>query len=378
MKIAFTGTRGIPNRYGGFEEFAEQLSIRLAERGHDVLVYNPLSHPNKETIFNGVRIIWMPAPLHYWPHVSGLIYDYRCLKDALRQKADIILNCGYGSAIFYPFFGNQPGIAILTHMDGMEWQRGKWGCLARSYLKLAERMAVKRSDYMVTDHRKIQDYYITRFGKHPLYIPYGSKHTEVFKLARFRDVDLFKEIGIHENAYVLIISRLEPENNLDRILKGYLISGLKIPIVIVGHTQTKYSTYLSKKYASQENIKFIGPVYNEELLTLLRYHCLAYMHGHSVGGTNPSLLDAMRSGCLIISHDNDYNRDVLGDNGLYFRTCEDVGRALAHLNNYSAERKKFAEKNIEHINRFYNWQHITNQYIDLFKKITSAENPDPD
>jgi glycosyltransferase involved in cell wall biosynthesis len=253
-------------------------------------------------------------------------------------------------------------------MDGMEWKRRKWGWLARRYLKMAERLAVKWSDHLVTDHPVIQAYYARTYGIEPYCIPYGTKHHEEFKLAGFRDVPLFRKLGIRGNDYLLMIARLEPENNHDMIFEGYLNAGMAEPLLVVGDTGTKFGRRMYREFRSHKGIRFMGPVFDDGMLARLRHYCRAYIHGHSVGGTNPSLLDAMRAGCLILSHGNEYNRAVLGENGMYFSNSEQLAELLGDLNGHMERKKKWASANIRQTDRLYHWNEITRHYSRLFIK----------
>ena len=174
MKIAITGTRGIPNHYGGFEQFAEELSVRLVKKGHEVLVYNPEENPYKKKTFEKVNIVVKKALFKSIPQLSTLLYDYVCLRDAIKNKPDAILNCGYSSSLFYRILRNPQKIPIITHMDGMEWQRQKWGRLAKAFLKWTEKLAMKWSTAQVVDHFEVQKYFENKYGITPVCIPYGA------------------------------------------------------------------------------------------------------------------------------------------------------------------------------------------------------------
>ena len=372
MKIAITGTRGIPNHYGGFEQFAEELSVRLVKKGHEVLVYNPEEHPYKDDLFHKVQIVGKKAPLKSIPQLSTLLYDYVCLRDALRKKPDVILNCGYSSSLFYRILRNSKHIPIITHMDGMEWQRQKWGRIAKAFLKWTEKLAVKWSAMQVVDHFEVQKYFEKKYGIIPVCIPYGAD----LPLEINPGLKLFPENlknQISENEYFLVISRLEPENNIDLIFKAYIKSGSNFPLIVVGNTATKYGKYLIEKYKNFHPIKFLGPVFDKQVLDKLRTNCRAYIHGHSVGGTNPSLSEAMAAFCPIFAHDNIFNRGVLEDNAFYFSTSSLLAEYFWDLGLLKREVKEKSERNLEKVRTVYNWNIIVDEYLSLFEFVQKAK-----
>ena len=368
MKIAITGTRGIPNHYGGFEQFAEELSIRLVRKGHEVLVYNPEDNPYKKKTFEKVNIVVKKALFNSIPQLSTLLYDYVCLRDAIKNKPNAILNCGYSSSLFYRILRNPQKIPIITHMDGMEWQRQKWGRLAKAFLKWTEKLAMKWSTAQVVDHFEVQKYFENKYGITPFCIPYGADIPNEGKpgLKLFPE-DLKYQISPGE--YFLVISRLEPENNLDLIFKAYIKSGSNHPLILVGNTNTKYGQTLVKKFEQLDNIKFLGPIFNKKVLDKLRVNCRAYIHGHSVGGTNPSLSEAMAASCPIFAHDNIFNRGVLEDSAFYFSTASLLSEYLWDLRTLKSNVQERAEKNLQKVRTTYNWNIVVDEYIALFEQV---------
>lgn len=368
MKIAITGTRGIPNHYGGFEQFAEELSVRLVRKGHEVLVYNPEDNPYKKKTFEKVNIVVKKALFKSIPQLSTLLYDYVCLRDAVKNKPDAILNCGYSSSLFYRILRNPQKIPIITHMDGMEWQRQKWGRLAKAFLKWTEKLAMKWSAAQVVDHFEVQKYFENKYGITPVCIPYGADIANEGK----PDLKLFPEdlkYQISTGEYYLVISRLEPENNLDLIFQAYIKSGSNHPLIIVGNTNTKYGKTLVKEYEHLDNIKFLGPIFNKQVLDKLRVNCKAYIHGHSVGGTNPSLSEAMAASCPIFAHDNIFNRGVLEDSAFYFSTASLLSEYLWDLRALKSKVQEKAEKNLQKVRTTYNWNIVVDEYIALFEQV---------
>ncbi len=362
MKIAILGTRGIPNNYGGFEQNAENFSKWWVKLGHEVTVYNPDYHPYKKKEWNGIKIKHIFSredKLGMW---GNFIYDYLCLKDVVKQNYDIILNLGYvPSALFFKL-KNKTKAKFITNMDGLEWKRSKWNSILKKFIKYCERRAVSLSDFLIADNPAIEDYYRKTYGvSYIRYIPYGA---ELFSNP---DVNYLEEYNLEPLKYYMLVARLEPENNIELILDGYLMADVKEPFLVVGGLKNKYAKYLLKKYKGVNKIKFLGGIYDYKKLSSLRWFSKLYFHGHSVGGTNPSLLEAMASNAYIAAHDNPFNRNVLGKEGFYFKTREDVKRLIK---NYTDEyREEFIEKNRQKIKEIYNWEKVSKAYLDVFEEV---------
>ena len=203
-------------------------------------------------------------------------------------------------------------------MDGLEYKRTKFNRWVQKFVFWEERMAVKHSHFLIADNMGIHDYYKEKYGKESKFLAYGADIHEDY------DEDILKEFGLEADGYFIVVARLEPENNLFMAIEGYLASGQygKRPLVIVGKTNTPYGKHLVERYGDDRNIRFVGGIYDFRKLNSIRHYSYAYFHGHSVGGTNPSLLEAMASGCFILAHDNIFNRAVLGENALYYGSTD--------------------------------------------------------
>lgn len=363
MKIAILGTRGIPNNYGGFEQFAEIISVELVKRGHKVVVYNPHFHPYKENEFKGVQIKRAYSPENIIGAAANFIYDFICFKDALKQDFDIILECGYHSnAPSYYLKRKKHKAVLITNMDGIEWKRSKWGGFTKWLIRKLEKIAVDKSDVLVSDNIGIQEYYRKEFNKESVFIAYGANPIYEY------DKTKIGQYSLKENEYFLLIARLEPENNIETILDGYVLSKSEYPFIVIGNHNTKYGNFLKNKYQGK-NIRFIGGVYDKNMLDNLRCYSRVYFHGHSVGGTNPSLLEAMASNAFIAAHNNPFNKYVLENNALYFNNPEDVKNIINNYNTETESQKQiFKENNIKTIATKYSWNNITDMYENLLLK----------
>ena len=369
MKIAFISTRGIPNNYGGFEQFAEYISVGLVRRGHEVVVYSPHFHPYREPDYKGVRIKHIYSP-EKWigSSVGSFFYDFLSLRDALKkEKFDIIYEAGYTSIVPAYIWFNVKRIKyplFTTNMDGLEYKRTKFNRWVQKFVFWEERMAVKHSHFLIVDNMGIHDYYKEKYGKESKFLAYGADIHEDY------DEDILKEFGLEADGYFIVVARLEPENNLFMAIEGYLASGQygKRPLVIVGKTNTPYGKHLVERYGDDRNIRFVGGIYDFRKLNSIRHYSYAYFHGHSVGGTNPSLLEAMASGCFILAHDNIFNRAVLGENALYYGSTDAAMEMLDGIDQeVSAYKKEYTGRNLEVIRRDYSWEKLVDEHEEYFK-----------
>jgi glycosyltransferase involved in cell wall biosynthesis len=360
MKIAILGTRGIPNNYGGFEQFAEFFSVYLAEKGHEVYCYNSHNHKYQEKTFKGVQLIHQNDPEYKYGTFGQFIYDYNCIIDSRKRDFDIILQLGYTSNSIWFFLMPKKAINIIN-MDGLEWKRSKYSKPVQQFLKFAEWLAAKSGDYLISDSLGIKKYLEEKHKKESTYIAYGAYPFNT------PSEEILKEYQVEKENFNMIMARFEPENNLDMVLEGVALNFEdKTPILVIGNHKTKYGEYLKNKFKSHENIRFMGGIYNLEHLNNLRYYSKLYFHGHSVGGTNPSLLEAMASQALIVAHNNDFNKGILKENALYFRNSIEVKNILN--NSKKSNNLPFIKNNYEAIVNEFNWTKINDDYLQLFEQ----------
>lgn len=365
LKIAIIGTRGIPNHYGGFEQFAEYLAVGLVSKGFQVSVYNSHNHPYSDPVYKGVRIIHQFDPEYKYGTFGQFIYDRSCIKDCRKRDFDIVLQLGYtSSSIWHRKFPKQS--FIMTNMDGLEWKRSKYSKPVQIFLKLAEKWAVKYSDLLIADSVGIQSYLKEKYNNESVYIPYGAD------LPGSYDESTVKEFSVEQKKYFLLIARMEPENNIEMILDGFVHSGSDKVFIVIGKTDNKFGQYLRDKYKNYPLIKFIGSLYDQDKLYDLRYYSLMYFHGHSVGGTNPSLLEAMASQCVICAHENEFNRGVVNNDAFFFSNSDEIARILS-ISEDVADKSVIVNNNLKKIRTIYSWDNIIQQYADLFEKTLKKE-----
>ena len=363
MKISITGSRGIPNNYGGFEQCAENLAVLLAKAGHDVTVYNPDYHTYDKNNYNGVTIKKCWNPEKKIGTAGNFIYDYLCLRDALKSNCDILLVLGYTTAsVFFPFLNKRKSI-LITNMDGLEWKRDKWSPTVKKLAKWFESLGAKYSDFLVADNGEIKNYLRNEYKKDATYIAYGA---EIFNSP---DESVLQQYHVSSRKYDMLVARLEKENNIEAALDGVVISGSTILFLVIGKHETPYGDFLKNKYATTKNILFLGGIYDINHLNNLRWYCRFYFHGHSVGGTNPSLLEAMASRAFLLAHDNVFSRDVLGDHAFYFADANTAAQLLKDAYLLEAKRELFTSFQQERIRIDFNWQKITDEYEELFRKV---------
>jgi glycosyltransferase involved in cell wall biosynthesis len=361
MKIAILGTRGIPNSYGGFEQCAEKLSILFVKKGHDVTVYNPAEHEYQKDSLDGVKIVRVFSNEKKLKLLNVFIFDYLCLKHALQQQFDIVLELGYHPAALFYYLKKAGKPKILTNMAGMEWWRSKWNYYTRKIIRYCEKLAVQKSDAIIADNRGIQEYFSKEYGVNSVCIAYGAD------LFYNPDPNQLAAYGVEKYAYDILIARFQRDNNIEMVLDGLLLSGSNVPLLVVGNNTNSYGKYLRSKFEHHATIKFMGGIYDYQALNSLRWYSRLYFHGHSCGGTNPSLLEAMASSAYIISYDNTFNRYVLQDGGLYFRNAHELA---GHINGFALDnRTEFVQKNRDRIQKEYDWGKIADEYLDAFTTV---------
>lgn len=364
MKIGIIGSRGIPNQYGGFERLAEYLSEGLLEKGCQVWVYTSGSNPFKESEYKGVKLIHCTDPENKLGSFGQFIYDLNCILDSRKRNFDIILQLGYTSSAIWNWLFDKKAI-LVTNMDGLEWQRSKYSTTVKSFLKYSEKIVVKKSDHLICDSLAIKKYTDSAYTKNSVYISYGAT------LFKNPNEEIIRGLGLKPFEYYLVISRFQPDNNIETIIKGHKNSSSKHPLFIVGKLNNRFAQKMKLKYAS-ERVRFVGGIYDQHILNNLRYYSNAYFHGHSAGGTNPSLLEAMAASAFICAHNNPFNREVLNNNAFYFRNSNEVKKFI-HAESDANLRKIWLGNNSQKIQSSYSIQKIVAQYFAFFSTIKKSK-----
>jgi glycosyltransferase involved in cell wall biosynthesis len=367
MKIALIGTRGIPANYGGFETCVEELGKRLVKRGHEVTVYCRESYyKEKFRCFLGMKLVYLPNLKK--KSLDTLSHTFLSVLHAVHQPYDVLMvfNAANSPALLLP---RLLGKRIAINTDGLEWKRGKWGPVARTYYKMSEWLSTKLANRIVADSRGIQDYYRETYCAESSYIAYGAQ------ISKSRKPELISSLGLEPGEYFLQITRFEPENNPLLTVQAYKKLKTDKKLVLVGGVP--YESEYSRRIIVDSNEQVILPgfVYDKELLNELWCNCYAYIHGNEVGGTNPALLQTMGSGCFTIAVDVSFSHDVLQDGGIYYK--KDVNDLASQMNwalTNPGELKGFKERAADRIIKYYNWDHVTDGYEQLFYELMSDKN----
>jgi glycosyltransferase involved in cell wall biosynthesis len=373
FKIAIIGSRGVPAKYGGFETAVETVAPRLAEMGWSVSVSceGPRDR-SKPAVYKGVNLFYFPVR-PFFRIIYEVLYDvYSLVKSSLACRCIYMLGYGAGLLFFIPKVLRRK---LAVNVDGLEWKRDKFNGLEKSILLASERAAVTFADVIVADSREVARYIEGRYKKKAVYITNGVDAPQVEKWdeRKFAGQDLLKDTALLPDGYWLAVARLEPENNIHVILQAFLKSNSSRKLLIVGNfSSKKYESNVLKLLGdknARERVVLTGAIYDVSLLNMLRQNCFAYIHGHSVGGTNPALLEAMSMKNLIIAHDNEFNREVGGQTILYFKDASDL---LAQIEEIETRPDSFAqlkEAASSRVLSHYSWGDIVREYDKLFQGL---------
>lgn len=364
LRVAMLGTRGVPARYGGFETCVEEVGTRLAQRDIDVTVYcrrAPDTPGSEPATYRGMRLVPLPAvrtrALETLSH-TGLSIAHQVV-----WAADVALVFNAANAPLLPGLRARR-IPVATHVDGLEWRRAKWGTVGRRYYRIAESLAVRWSDALIADAVGIQDYYAREFGAGSELIAYGAPI--------IRDVgsDGLVGLGLEPGRYHLVVARFEPENHVEEIVEGYRRSDATLPLVVVG--SAPYADEYTRRVegAADGRVRFLGGVWDQALLDQLYAQCLTYLHGHSVGGTNPSLLRAMGAGAPSLAYDVSFNREVLQLAGRYFHTPDDIARLVERAEQDPPGERARGEAGRERA-KDYDWDDVADAYEALCRRLAA-------
>ncbi len=350
-QISIIGSVGIPAKYGGFETFAQQISIRLNQHFPVTVFCSKYRYTKNErgNKYLGVSRKFVPikpnGPLSILYDIISIIWAYK--------SSSVLLVLGTGVGFFIRLFKLMaPSKKFIVHVDGIEWKRQKWSNFTKSFLKKSYHAAIKNADIIILDNHHLKEMVPLELRKKSIIIGYGGNH--VFNVKKQKSID---------SKYALAIARAEPENNLDIILATFAMSGQSLKLKVFSNWKsTRHGQLLYNKYSAYNNISLIDATYDLTLLQKYRNHCLVYIHGHSAGGTNPSLVEAMYSGVPVIAHDNPFNRHTTNNSALYFKCSAEL---TYYLNNTSLlDLKNNAKKMKEYALEHYNWDSIVKELLN--------------
>lgn len=359
------GIRGIPAAHGGFETFAEGLSCFLRDRGWKVVVYcqedsSPYGRWQWVDEWQGIERIHIRTLST--GSLSTIEFDLRATIDVLRRPGiDLVL--GYNSAIFSAIQRLFRRVVVMN-MDGIEWKRAKWGKLARAWFWMNELAGLKLCSVAIADHPEIACHLASRDRKTSVVIPYGSHPI------RDGDPDFLREWNIAPQQYFVSIARIEPENSIIEIVKAFILSGTPANLLVLGKLDPKGNRYHREVLeAANSRVIFPGAIYDPKVLNSIRFNCIAYLHGHQVGGTNPSLVEALGAGNAVIAHDNKFNRWTAGNGAIYFSSIIECAEAMKTLFSDSRERKMRSDESMSRHSMSFSLDAIHSAYMNLFEKI---------
>ncbi|NYD74629.1 glycosyltransferase involved in cell wall biosynthesis [Leifsonia soli] len=355
------GTRGVPARYGGFETAVEEVGSRLAERGHRVVVYCRPGDGERPAEYRRMELVHKGA-MHR-RSLETLSHTGLSVAHLLRHRTDVALVFNAANSPYLPLI-RAARIPVATHVDGLEWKRDKWKGTGRRYYRLAESAAVRWSDGLIADAQGIADYYREEFHAPTRLIAYGAPRVA-------EESDLLAGLGLQPQGYHLLVARFEPENHVHTIVDGYRRSGARLPLIVVGSAPYADAYTARVHDLADDRVRFLGGVWDQRLLDQLYANAFSYLHGHSVGGTNPSLLRAIGAGAPTLAYDVVFNREVLGDSGAYFTTEADVAGVVeaaeadpaGHPARRAATRARAAG---------YDWDDVADKYELLCRDLADG------
>ncbi|WP_091942377.1 DUF1972 domain-containing protein [Trujillonella endophytica] len=367
MSIAMVGTRGVPARYGGFETAVEEIGRRLVDDGHRVVVYcrttpGATELPPAEHL--GMELVHLPAARKR--SLETLSHTALSVRHLVTHRTDAAFVFNAANSPLLPVL-RAARIPVATHVDGLEWKRAKWGGAGRRYYRVAEALAVRWSDALIADAQGIADYYEDAFAAPATLLTYGAPIIRPGS-------DRLAELGLQPRGFHLVVARFEPENHVDLIVEGYVRSAATKPLVVVGSAPYA-DEYTRRVHAlADDRVRFLGGVWDQELLDQLYAHSATYLHGHSVGGTNPSLLRAIGAGAAVTAFDCSFNREVVADAGRYFSTPDDVAREIAGVEADPVGTARAGRRSRELALR-YDWDAVAAGYEELAEMLVARRFP---
>ncbi len=379
--VFIIGSNGIPAKYGGFETFVENLTAKKISnniRYHVACIGND----NCEFEYNNSRCFNIKVP-NIGP-AKAEYYDLVALEKTIKYikknniKEPIVYILGTGVGLFIGFYKNRLhklGAKVYVNPDGCEWKRAKWNLILRKFFKICEGKMAKHADLLICDARNMEEYIKEEYKKYnpkTKFIAYGSELNQTNKVNKL--VDWCLEKHVKRNEYYLIVGRFVPENNYETMIKEFMKSNTKKDLVIITNVeQNKFYEELKQKtnFDKDKRIKFVGTVYDEELLTLIRKNAYAYLHGHEVGGTNPSLLEALATTDLNLLLDVGFNKEVAENGAFYWNKEENnLSKLINKIEKISKKEKEIYRENARNrIKCKYNWQEIVKKYEETFENF---------
>lgn len=357
-KISVIGTVGVPACYGGFESLVDNLLDFVPQNVEYTVFCSAKKYEKRLETYKGARLVYLERDAN---GKESILYDFESMKMALKPPvcADVLLVLGVSGCIFLPYIRRIFKGKIITNIDGLEWRREKWSFPVKKFLKFSEKMAVKYSDVVIGDNKGITDYVKAEYKKDAVLIAYGGD-----QVSHVKDDSLFEKYPFCRAPYAVTVCRIEPENNIHLILEAFSHRPEKNLVLVGNWEKSEYGRTLKEKYSAFKNLHLLNPVYEPHEVNWLRSNAALYIHGHSAGGTNPSLVEAMNLELPILAFDCVYNRATTEEKCLYWKTAADLEKLLL------TEEKTLAEIAVrmgEAGKHLYNWERIAGEYNALLR-----------
>lgn len=363
--VRILGTRGVPAAHGGFETFAECLSLYLVARGWRVVVYcqGDGTGPTTNDVWHGVERVCIPVKQQ--GAKATIVFDWKATAHASGFN-DLCLTLGYNTAVFCALLRFK-GIPNLINMDGIEWSRAKWGKVAKTWFWLNDWAGCWLGNHLVADHPQISAHLRSRVtGSKITTIPYGAD------AVASAPADPVLLLGLEPKRYLTVIARPEPENSLLEVVQGFSFKRRGFRLVVLGDYEQGSAYHRAVKAAAGDEVLFVGAIYDKAMVKALRFHSAAYVHGHQVGGTNPSLVEALGAGNPVIAHDNRFNRWVAGDGASYFDGADAFSERLDEILASPAKLQQMAYRSRARFREAFTWPDVLAQYESLLVRYLPA------
>ncbi|MBD9607223.1 DUF1972 domain-containing protein [Pseudomonas sp. PDM08] len=358
-KLYILGIRGVPAQHGGFETFAEKLSLYLTAHGWQVYVYCQEEGRGEFTYstWNGVNRIHIPVTQA--GALGTVVFDWKATRHAASQQG-LFLTLGYNTAVF-SLLQRLKGQTNIINMDGIEWRRDKWGTIAKTWFWLNERAGCWMGNHLVADHPKIKEHLATRVSASRItMIPYGGDEVTG------ADATLLATYALEPGRFSVIIARPEPENSFLEMVRAFSSTLRNHTLVVLGNFQPNDNPYHKQVMeAASAEVIFPGAIYEAAVVQALRFYCRFYLHGHRVGGTNPSLVEALGAGCAVIAHDNPFNRWVTESGAAYFKDEASCSALFAQLLADDSTQQQMEAASRTRFHQRFTWNQILLQYEEL-------------
>ncbi|MDO9235244.1 MAG: DUF1972 domain-containing protein [Aquabacterium sp.] len=365
--LALMGIRGLPAAHGGFEAFAERLAPFLAAQGWKVTVYCQEDGEGAitESMWGKVHRVHIPSGRD--TPVDSMRFDWSCITHAKRIRPDVTLILGYNTASFAARL-RLAGLRTVINMDGIEWSRAKWGPMAKAWLYLNERMGCWLGNHLVADHPEIAKHLASRVSSHKITtIPYGA--VEVSEA----NVSLLNHLNLSPRQYVTLIARPEPENSILEVVQAFSARKRGVKLVVLGKYMPQTCAFHAEVIrAASDEVVFAGAIYDSAVVEALRLNCLFYIHGHRVGGTNPSLLEAMGAGNAVLAHDNPFNRWVVDKGAMYFRDRATCLVAIEQMLSDHVDLAAMRETSLRRAREMFDWAPVLDAYTNVLQSVAHS------